>query len=126
MFNMPWIRLCWPTAPIEVGTIVAVSMHHFAFFSLNACRIVYTVDEDGPIHRFGFAYGTLLEHAESGEERFTVEWRRDDDSIWYDITALSRPKHPMARLAYPLARRLQRKFVACSKRAMLRATNAGG
>jgi uncharacterized protein (UPF0548 family) len=28
---------------------------------------------DGPVRRFGFAYGTLPDHVESGEERFTVE-----------------------------------------------------
>ena len=37
---------------------------------LNACRIVYVIEEDGPLRRFAFAYGTLPEHAESGEERF--------------------------------------------------------
>ena len=41
--------------------------------------------------RFGFAYGTLREHAESGEERFTVEWSRDDDRVWYDILAFFAP-----------------------------------
>jgi uncharacterized protein (UPF0548 family) len=29
------------------------------------------------MRRFGFAYGTLAQHAESGEERFTVEWNRE-------------------------------------------------
>ena len=29
------------------------------FWWLNACRIVYVVDEAGPITQFGFAYGTL-------------------------------------------------------------------
>jgi len=72
MFNIPWLRLYWPETPIQVGAIVAVSVRHFGFFSLNACRIVYVVDEDGvvtnaPVSRFGFAYGTLGEHAESGE-----------------------------------------------------------
>ncbi|PYV94456.1 MAG: hypothetical protein DMG86_23230 [Acidobacteria bacterium] len=67
MFNIPWVRLYWPTAPIEIGTDVAVLVQHLGFFSLNACRIVYVVDEDGPIARYGFAYGTLAEHAERGE-----------------------------------------------------------
>jgi uncharacterized protein (UPF0548 family) len=128
MFNMPWISLFWPAAPIQVGTVVAVSMRHFGFFSLNACRIAYVVDEnsartDGGVNRFGFAYGTLAEHAESGEERFTVEWNRGQDEVWYDILAFSRPRHILAKLAYPLARALQRKFVACSKSAMLRAVS---
>ena len=123
MFNIPWVRLYWPDAPIEVGTDVAVSVHHFGFYSLNACRIVYLIDEDGPTKRFGFAYGTLWEHAESGEERFTVEWKRDEDEIWYDLLAFSRPRKMAARLAYPLSRKLQRSFAEASKLAMLRATD---
>ena len=49
MFRMPWVSLYWPSAPIQVGTDVAVLMRHFGFYSLNACRIVYVVDEGGPI-----------------------------------------------------------------------------
>jgi uncharacterized protein (UPF0548 family) len=120
MFNMPWLRLCWPTAPIEAGTEIALVVDHFGFFSLNACRIVYVVDEDAAIKRFGFAYGTLEEHAERGEERFTVEWSRADNKVWYDILAFSRPHQPMARLGYPLSRFLQRQFAEDSKQAMLR------
>lgn len=119
MFSMPWVSLHWPSAPIQVGTDVAVSVHHLGFYSLNGCRIVYVVDEEGPIERFGFAYGTLGEHAESGEERFTVEWNRDEDTIWYDILAFSRPRQMLARLGYPLSRSLQRKFAKGSKLAML-------
>jgi uncharacterized protein (UPF0548 family) len=119
MFSMPWVSLHWPSAPIQVGTDVAVSIHHFGFYSLNACRIVYVVDEEGPIERFGFAYGTLGEHAESGEERFTVEWNREDDSVWYDILAFSRPRQMLAKLGYPLSRLLQKKFAKGSKLAML-------
>lgn len=123
MFNIPWVRLYWPNAPMQVGTDVAVSVHHFGFYSLNACRIVYLIDEDGSTKRFGFAYGTLLEHAESGEERFTVEWKRDEDEIWYDLLAFSRPRKMAARLAYPLSRKLQGSFAEASKLAMFRATN---
>ena len=103
-----------------VGTDVAVSIHHFGFSSLNACRIVYVVDEEVPMKRFGFAYGTLAEHAESGEERFTIEWNREDDGIWYDILAFSRPRQMLARLGYPLSRLLQMKLAEGSKAAMLR------
>jgi hypothetical protein len=88
---------------------------------LNACRIVYVVDEAGPVQRFGFAYGTLPEHAESGEERFTVEWHETDAAVWYDILAFSRPQQLLARLGYPLARRLQKRFARGSAAAMRRA-----
>jgi uncharacterized protein (UPF0548 family) len=123
MFNMPWIRLFWPNTPIQVGSDVAVLVHHFGFCSLNAARIVYVVDEDGPIARFGLAYGTLTEHAERGEERFMVEWNRSDDQVWYSILAFSAPNKPLAKLGYPLSRMLQRRFGEGSKAAMLQATN---
>ena len=119
MFSMPWVNLHWASAPIEVGTDVAVSVRHFGFYSLNACRIVYVVDEESPVKRLGFAYGTLGEHAESGEERFTVEWSRDDDRVWYDILAFSRPRQMFARLGYPLSRLLQKRFAEGSKAAMI-------
>jgi uncharacterized protein (UPF0548 family) len=121
MFSMPWVSLHWPSAPILVGMDVAVSLHHFGFYSLNACRVVYVVDEEGLIKRFGFAYGTLAEHAESGEERFTIEWNRDDDGVWYDILAFSRPRQMLARVGYPLSRSLQKRFAEGSKAAMLQA-----
>jgi uncharacterized protein (UPF0548 family) len=121
MFSMPWVNLHWPSAPILVGTEVAVSVHHFGFYSLNACRIVYVVDEESPMKRFGFAYGTLAEHAESGEERFTIEWNGNNDEVWYDILAFSRPRQVFAKLGYPLSRLLQKRFAEASKAAMLQA-----
>jgi uncharacterized protein (UPF0548 family) len=123
MFNMPWVRLYWPTAAIQVGTDVAVLVHHFGFYSLNACRIVYVVNEEGPVARYGFAYGTLAEHAERGEERFTVEWNRSEDKVWYDILAFSRPQKALAKMGYTLSRMLQRRFAQASKAAMLEAAS---
>lgn len=118
------MNLRWPSAPIQIGTDVAVSVHHFGFYSLNACRIVYVIDEEGPVKRFGFAYGTLAEHAESGEERFTIEWNRDDDKVWYDILAFSRPRRTLAKLGYPLSRLLQRRFAEGSKTSMVEAASS--
>jgi uncharacterized protein (UPF0548 family) len=122
MFKMSWLQLCWPDAPIVTGTNVAVLIQHFGFWSLNASRIVYIVREDSnPIKRYGFAYGTLLDHGESGEERFLVERHSQDNSVWYDLFAFSRTRAIAARLGYPLARWLQRRFREDSKAAMARA-----
>ena len=122
MLDVGWIRILPPGAPIEVGTTVAVLARHHGLRSLNACRIVYLVDEDdGDARRYGFAYGTLPEHSERGEERFTVEWHRDDNSVHYDLYAFSRPNHLLAKIGHPLARRLQRRFARDSLRAMIRA-----
>jgi uncharacterized protein (UPF0548 family) len=92
---------------------------------LNACRIVYVVDEAGATSKFGFAYGTLPGHVESGEERFLVEWDRGDDAVWYDILAFSRPNHILPRLGYPFVRVLQKRFGRDSAASMFRAVRSG-
>ncbi|MDQ1610833.1 MAG: hypothetical protein QOG00_764 [Pyrinomonadaceae bacterium] len=125
MFKLGWCRLYPPDAPLEVGTTVAVIIRHFGFWSLNACRLVYVLDEEGSLHRYGFAYGTLPDHGETGEERFSVEWNREDDAVWYDLYAFSRPRPLLARIGYPLGRMLQKRFAAESKAAMVRAVNDG-
>src|SRR5258708_5698408 len=117
MFALPWVQLCWPGLPIRVGTNVAIVISHFGFWSLNAARIVYLLEEHGACERYGFAYGTLREHGESGEERFSVEYHAEDDSVWYDLLAFSRP-NLAARLAYPFTRRLQKRFAKESMTAM--------
>ena len=119
MFPPPWTEVQPPDTPIEAGRVVTMLARAFGLWWMNACRIVYVVDETTPVRRFGFAYGTLPAHVERGEERFTVEWD-DEDRVWYDVRAFSRPRYWLARLGYPLARRLQRRFVAQSQAAMRR------
>jgi uncharacterized protein (UPF0548 family) len=125
MFNLGWVQLCWPETPIHAGCDVAVLVRHYGFYSLNGARIVYVMNDQGPAtKRFGFAYGTLTDHAESGEERFMVEWNHEDDSVCYDVLAFSRPKQLLARLGYPLSRRLQKRFAKDSKSAMVAFTRS--
>jgi uncharacterized protein (UPF0548 family) len=118
-FALGWARLIPDDAPIDEGTTVAVVAHHFGFWSMSACRIVYVLEEP---RRFGFAYGTLPAHVERGEERFMVEWCTDD-SVWYDILAFSRPNHWLVRLGYPITRLLQKRFARDSLRVMQAAVN---
>jgi uncharacterized protein (UPF0548 family) len=120
-FRLGWVEAFPAVTPLQVGEVVAVVARVLGVWWVNACRVVYLMDEDGPVSRFGFAYGTLPDHAESGEERFLVEWYRADESVWYDILAFSRPRHPLARLGYPLTRRTQRRFARDSAAAMRRA-----
>ena len=123
-FNLGWVE-AWPSdTPIQPGEVVAVMGRAVGVWWLNACRVVYSVDEGGPISKFGFAYGTLPGHVESGEERFLIEWDQRDDSVWYDILAFSRPHRYSARLGYPVVRRLQKRFGRDSAAAMLRAVRA--
>jgi len=120
-FDLGWTRAAPPRTPIEAGQIVAVQARAMGIWSLNFCRIVYVIKED---RKFGFAYGTLSEHVEQGEERFLIEWDADDDSVWYDILAFSRPRHLLVRAARPLARRLQRRFARDSMQSMRTAVGA--
>jgi uncharacterized protein (UPF0548 family) len=124
-FNLGWVE-AWPSdTPIRPGEAVAVMGRAVGVWWLNACRVVSAVDEVGPVSRFGFAYGTLPGHVESGEERFLVEWNTSDDSVWYDILAFSRPHQFSARIGYPVVRRLQKRFGRDSAAAMLRAAGSG-
>ncbi|MES2693942.1 MAG: DUF1990 domain-containing protein [Verrucomicrobiota bacterium] len=123
MFPQPWTRIHPQNAPLREGQVVAMMAKGLGLWWLNACRIVYTLDERGPVRRFGFAYGTLLAHVEQGEERFSVELQADG-SVWYDVRAFSRPRYWPVRLGKPLARRLQRRFVEESKAAMRTAVAA--
>lgn len=126
MFDFSWLQLYSPTTPIEQDAVVAIVVHHLGFWSMNACRIVDVIesnDEHGA--RFGFAYGTLRDHAEHGEERFMIEWDQRDDSVWYDILAVSKPGW-IARVGYWYARHLQREFAKFSTQAMAQAVSTRG
>jgi uncharacterized protein (UPF0548 family) len=121
MFNLGWTELCWPEAPIRWGTDVAVLIRHFGFYSLNGSRIVYVMDdEDKDTQRYGFAYGTLNQHAEAGEERFRVEWHKKSDAVYYDLLAFSKPAHALSRIGYPVVRSLQKRFAKGSMASMVR------
>lgn len=118
MFDLAWLELFQTNTPIAPDAVVAIVVHHLGFWSMNACRVVYVMDEeDDRWRRYGFAYGTLRDHAERGEERFMIEWDKHEDTIWYDILAVSRPGL-LARLGYWYARRLQRRFATDSACAM--------
>jgi uncharacterized protein (UPF0548 family) len=119
-FDLGWVTIVPSDTPLAVGEVVAVRAHTFGLWSLNACRIVYLIDDQEPVKRFGLAYGTLPDHVECGEERFTVE-QHPDGSVFYDIFAFSRPRQMMVRLGLPIARRLQRRFVRDSLASMRRA-----
>lgn len=123
-FDLGWLEAWSPDTPIKSGEVVAVLARSIGMWWLNACRIVYVIDEAGPITRFGFAYGTLPDHAGSGEERFLIEWDQTDDMVWYDILAFSRPQHFLVRLGYPMVRRTQKRFGRESAAAMLRAVGS--
>ena len=71
-FRLGWVEASPTDTPLQSGNVVAVQGRALGLWCLNACRIVYVVDESGPISKFGFAYGTLPGHVEK-----LTPWRRD-------------------------------------------------
>ena len=124
-FRLGWLDARPNGTPIQEGQTVAVIARLFGVWWLNACRIVYLIEDQATSYRFGFAYGTLPDHVEQGEERFQVEMS-EDGSVWYDILAFSRPNQLVARVGYLYIRRLQKLFgresAAKMKRAVERST----
>jgi uncharacterized protein (UPF0548 family) len=99
------VRVEPPDAPLTEGTTVVLVTRLGPASVLAACRVVAVVDEPD---RFGFAYGTLPLHPESGEEAFLVE-RGPGDEVRFRVVAASRPASPLARLGAPVARLVQRR-----------------
>ena len=123
-FDLGWVTIVPRGVKLEKGAVVAVKARGGGLWSLSAARVIYTIDEAEPVRRFGFAYGTLLDHVERGEERFLIEWDPKDDSVWYDILAFSQPRHPFVRAGFLYARRLQKRFARDSQQVMKAASNS--
>jgi uncharacterized protein (UPF0548 family) len=124
MFDLPWLLL--PSRPEPApGVEIAFASRQLGFWSVNRCRVVYVIDEDGPDEaRFGFAYGTLAAHAVAGEERFLATWDKRTDVVRFGIFKFSRLRHPLVRLVAPIARYLQRRFTTEAIGALARAVRA--
>ena len=120
-FEVGWVTAFPARHAIEPGTDVAVLIRHLGFWSLNGARVLYTIDEPA---RFGYAYGTLTNHAESGEELFEVTLDPHTGDVNYRIRARSWPQRPLAWLGQPIVRLLQARFREDSARAMAHAMAA--
>ena len=118
-FDLPWVQVFPRGAPIATGTTVAVLIRHLGFWSLNGARVVYQLDTSDT--RFGFAYGTLPNHSEQGEEVFEVRFDETSGHVTYRLSAASRPRAALARVGYPVVRILQARFRRDSARAIARA-----
>jgi uncharacterized protein (UPF0548 family) len=136
-FQLGWLEAFPSDTSLRAGETVLVIARAGGLWWSNAARIVYTIDtaieesvgnaSDGTtIARFGFAYGTLPQHVESGEERFLIEWDHATGTVHFDILAFSRPRHLLVRLNRRRARAMQRRFAAEASAAMKRAASAVG
>lgn len=125
-FELGWVELFPRGAAIEPGTVVAVLVHHLGFWSMNGCRVVYGIGDMQSGTDFGFAYGTLTNHAEMGEEIFEVLLEPESEEVVYRIRAVSKPRAALAWIGYPITRVFQERFRRDSISALQRAIRAGG
>jgi uncharacterized protein (UPF0548 family) len=97
--------------PVEVGDAVGICYHFIPGIDLVfAARVFARFDEQaGDNWRAGFTYRTLRGHPETGEETFSVEKDLATGAILVSLRSWSRPGILLARLAYHLTRRIQRR-----------------
>jgi len=107
MFDLGWVRVAGPHTRISIGEMVAVEARALGLWTLNISRIVEVIDSPAI---FGFIYTTTPFHVEMGEERFLIERDTVTDMVWYDLEAVSRPAHWIARSGLPVTRAFQHKF----------------
>jgi uncharacterized protein (UPF0548 family) len=89
---------------IQSGATVIVTVGTPLIALAAPCRIVSVIDGQ---NRWGFAYGTLPGHPESGEEAFAVSIA-PDERVRFEITAFSRPGELLVRLSGPVGRGFQK------------------
>ena len=119
MYALGWTEVHPRDAPIENNKIVITLVNHLGFWSLNPCRIVYAFDEEAAyFRRNGFAIGTLPQHSEQGEERFSIEWDKQTGAVYYDLYAFARAHNWMAKIGFPFVPLFQKRFAVDSFKAM--------
>ena len=114
-FDLGWVAVANPSAAISTGQIVAVEAHTLGLWSLSLSRIMQVLDSPTS---FGFLYSTTPLHVEEGEERFLLTFDPESGDVWYELEAVSRPRHPLAYFGYPITRSFQHKFARESHRRM--------
>jgi hypothetical protein len=111
IFPLSFVTPLLRRAPVQVGDSVGICYHFLPGIDLFfAARVIARFDEQtGSCWRAGFTYRTLRGHPETGEETFSVEKDLVTGAISVTLRSWSRPGILLARLAYPLTRRIQRR-----------------
>jgi uncharacterized protein (UPF0548 family) len=108
------VRASAGTAAVEVRVASGIGIGPFRLWA--PCAIVWVVDEPD---RYGYGYGTLAGHPETGEEGFVVSLDADG-AVWFDIRAFSRLSRRYLKLAGPIPAMLQdrvtNRYVAAARR----------
>jgi uncharacterized protein (UPF0548 family) len=110
-FDLGWVRVANRTVPVRSGSIVAVEAHTLGLWTLSLSRITETVSTP---YLFGFIYSTTRMHVEEGRERFLLMLDPVTEAVTYSIEAISRPRHRLAKLGYPITRIMQLRFAGDS------------
>lgn len=99
-------EVCPRGTAVAEGEVALLLIHAAGLWTAAPFRIVYVVETP---EMFRFAYGTLPGHPEQGEASFAIV-RSETDEVSFRLASFSRPADPLARLAKPLARRIQRRY----------------
>lgn len=110
----PWITLQPNRTPVREGGCAALLTGLAPVWVVSVVRVVEVGQT--PIW-FGFTLGTLPQHALSGLERFSVSLGADE-RVWYEIMAVSRPRHPLVKLGALPLRFIQARFARDSARSL--------
>ena len=100
-----WMNIFPESQQVAIGQTVIVMIGTEAFSIAAPCRIVKIVDEECI---YGFAYGTLPGHPESGEESFVLRIS-PSGAVNFEIRAFSRAQDNLVKLSGPIARLIQMK-----------------
>ena len=108
-----WMTLYPTRAPLREGSIVALVAGIFPVWTPSAVQIIAVKSTSQQV---SFTLGTLPQHAVSGCERFHV-FLDEQGRVWYELTALSRPRQPLVKLGAPVLRLVQARFagIRCSR-----------
>ncbi|MDB5044810.1 MAG: hypothetical protein JWQ08_860 [Deinococcus sp.] len=113
-----WLQLFPASSPPAEGQTVLVLLKTAGLCLSFGCRVVRVIDE---ARRYGFVYGTLPGHPESGEELFVTEWQ-PDDRVSFTLSAVSVPANLLYALGRPAGNFMRRLGTRQYLSAMQRAT----
>ncbi|MEV8251484.1 DUF1990 family protein [Microbacterium sp. NPDC076768] len=78
-------------------------------------RVISVTEET---RRIGFVLGTVGGSVVSGEESFDIDWREDNDEVWFTVRAFDAPNALLYRVIPALVKRRRRELFARYLRAI--------
>jgi uncharacterized protein (UPF0548 family) len=78
-------------------------------------RVISVTEET---RRIGFVLGTVSGSVVTGEESFDIDWREDNDEVWFTVRAFDAPNSVLYRAIPPLVKRRRRELFARYLRAI--------